>query len=141
MKSWFTIDGRLEPIDQRGESFFRFPEELAEVVITRWTQPGDRILDPFCGFGTVLLVAERLGRIGVGIERDEERASFAASRLRDPSWVVHADARQISELSLEPFDLILTSPPYTTFGDWDDGNVSPTTSRTFVRSSPLCGRS
>jgi SAM-dependent methyltransferase len=125
VKSWFTIDGALDPIEYRGESFFRFPEELVEIVIANATEPGDRILDPFCGFGTTLVVAERLGRVGVGIEKDEERAVFASSRLRDPSWVVRADALQIGDLELEPFDLIFTSPPYATFREGDDEGVSP----------------
>jgi hypothetical protein len=33
-KTWFAIDGALEPIDYAGPTFFRFPLELAERVVT-----------------------------------------------------------------------------------------------------------
>ncbi|WP_408938859.1 DNA methyltransferase [Helicobacter fennelliae] len=31
---------------------------------------GERVLDPFMGLGTSVKVADKLGRIGIGIERD-----------------------------------------------------------------------
>jgi DNA modification methylase len=37
-------------------------------VIERYSRPGDWVLDPFCGFGTTLVVAERLGREPLGFE-------------------------------------------------------------------------
>jgi len=124
VRSWSTIDGRLDPIDYSGDSFFRFPEELVEIVIANYSEEGGRVFDPFCGFGTTVVVAERLGRVGIGIERDAERAAFAKGRIRPPSQVIHADARSIPALELDPFDLIFTSPPYHTFRDWD-GSFSP----------------
>jgi DNA modification methylase len=40
------------------------------------------VLDPFAGSGTVGLVARRLGRAWVGVERDPRMARLAARRLR-----------------------------------------------------------
>jgi hypothetical protein len=40
-RTWFTIDGTIEPIAFDGASFFRFPEELAKMVIQRFSEPGD----------------------------------------------------------------------------------------------------
>lgn len=40
------------------------------------------VLDPFIGAGTVALVAERLGRPWIGVERDPHMAALAARRLR-----------------------------------------------------------
>lgn len=37
------------------------------------TAPGDRVLDPFAGYGTTLVVAERLRRRSVGIELPKRR--------------------------------------------------------------------
>lgn len=37
-----------------------FPEALAEAVLREFSHPGDRILDPFAGYGTTLAVSERL---------------------------------------------------------------------------------
>jgi hypothetical protein len=72
-RSWFAVDGSLEPIDYDGPSFFRFTQAVAEHVIERYSAPGDLVIDPFCGFGTGLVVAERLGRHVVGCEADERR--------------------------------------------------------------------
>lgn len=42
--------------------------DIVERLITRYTNPGDVVFDPFCGLGTVPLVANRLGRSGRGSE-------------------------------------------------------------------------
>ena len=119
-KTWFAIDGSLEPIEFAGTSFFRFPEELARLVLKRFSKPGDTILDPFCGFGTALVAAERLGRIAYGIEHDQERAAYASSRVRSPTLVIHDDVANLDRHRLPPMDLSFTSPPYTSFHDRSD---------------------
>lgn len=45
-----------------------FPEWLPEFFILLFTDPGDVVLDPFLGSGTTYRVAQRLGRIPIGIE-------------------------------------------------------------------------
>ena len=40
-----------------------------ENLIKLYTQPGQTVLDPFCGTGTVPRTAHRLGRNGIGIDR------------------------------------------------------------------------
>ena len=111
-KTWFTIDGTLEPIDFSGPSFFRFPPELAELVVKRFSNPGDWVLDPFCGFGTTLVAAQNLGRQAIGFESDSQRGAFAARQVVPPSRVLIEDSRRILERELPPFDLTFTSPPY-----------------------------
>ena len=111
-KTWFTIDGTLEPIDFSGPSFFRFPLELAELVVSRFSNPDDWVLDPFCGFGTTLVSAQNLGRQAIGFEKDTHRGAFAAKRVVPPSRVIIEDSRRIMEHELPPFDLTFTSPPY-----------------------------
>lgn len=44
------------------------PLALLERIITASSNPGDRILDPFCGCGTTIDAAQRLGREWVGID-------------------------------------------------------------------------
>lgn len=44
------------------------PEALLERVIKASTNPGDVVLDPFCGCGTAVAVAERLNRQWIGID-------------------------------------------------------------------------
>lgn len=45
-----------------------FPDELARRCILPTTLPGDVVLDPFAGSGTVPRVAEQLGRHGIGTD-------------------------------------------------------------------------
>jgi DNA modification methylase len=119
-RTWFTIEGTLDQIEFEGPSFFRFPEELARLVIDRFSKPGYVVLDPFCGFGTTLVAAQTLGRRAIGIEKDEERFAFASGRIDEPNRVLHASALDLDILELPRPDLVLTSPPYTSFREWDD---------------------
>lgn len=48
-----------------------FPEELIEPLIMVGSDKGDIVLDCFAGTGTTCKVADRLGRIGLGIELNE----------------------------------------------------------------------
>lgn len=47
-----------------------FPQEIPEFAIKMFSYKGERVLDPFMGLGTSVKVADKLGRIGIGIERD-----------------------------------------------------------------------
>lgn len=90
-----------------------FTASLARAVIEDLTVAGDRVLDPFAGFGTTLRVATELGRSAVGVELLPERCAVA--RVASPSaTVVEGDARGLGRLVTGPFDLVLTSPPYRT---------------------------
>ncbi|MCX7934980.1 MAG: site-specific DNA-methyltransferase [Planctomycetota bacterium] len=46
------------------------PDALAERLILHATNPGDLVLDPFCGSGTFVYAAARLGRIGRGCDKE-----------------------------------------------------------------------
>jgi modification methylase len=59
------------------------PEALLHRVLLSTTNPGDLVLDPFCGTGTTAAVARRLGRHYLAIERDPAYAAVARQRLRD----------------------------------------------------------
>jgi site-specific DNA-methyltransferase (adenine-specific) len=45
-----------------------FPEKLAEDHILTWSNPGDIVLDPFCGSGTTVKMAKKHKRHYIGIE-------------------------------------------------------------------------
>ena len=45
-----------------------WPERLVERMVKCSTKAGDIVLDPFCGSGTTLKVAEQLNRKGIGID-------------------------------------------------------------------------
>lgn len=58
------------------------PEALLERLIEACTEPGDAVLDPYCGSGTTLAVAARLGRRAVGIDESARAVQIARQRLR-----------------------------------------------------------
>lgn len=58
-----------------------FPPALVEPCILSATRPGDFVLDPFFGSGTVGLVCQRCDRRFVGIELNPEYANLAVQRL------------------------------------------------------------
>lgn len=59
------------------------PEALLERVIRSSSREGDVVLDPFCGSGTTLAVAERLGRLWLGIDLTHLAVDVARARLKD----------------------------------------------------------
>lgn len=65
------------------------PEALLYRVLLATTNPGDVVLDPFFGTGTTGVVARRLGRRWIGIERDPAYRAAAEARLA--AVVPHAD--------------------------------------------------
>lgn len=58
-----------------------FPEKLAEDHIKSWSNPGDIILDPFAGSGTVMKMASKLNRNSIGIEVDPKYIEIIKKRM------------------------------------------------------------
>jgi DNA modification methylase len=65
-----------------GAHFATFPKGLVSPCILAGCRPGGLVLDPFCGSGTVGVVALNLGRRFVGIELNPEYAAMARERIR-----------------------------------------------------------
>jgi modification methylase len=59
------------------------PEALLHRALLAATLPGDIVLDPFLGTGTTAVVAKRLHRHYIGIERHPAYVEAALARLRD----------------------------------------------------------
>jgi site-specific DNA-methyltransferase (adenine-specific) len=61
------------------------PNQLPELYLSRiirvCTNPGDWVLDPFCGSGTTATVAAALGRNCITIEKNPEFAASARERI------------------------------------------------------------
>jgi DNA modification methylase len=57
------------------------PYELARRVILTTTEPGELVVDPFCGSGTILRAALDCGRNALGFEIDARYAEYAAASL------------------------------------------------------------
>ena len=69
-------------------------------LIQRYTEPGDLVVDPFCGSGTTLDVAKDTGRLARG---------FDVAPYRDD--IEEADARKLP-LENASVDLVFMDPPY-----------------------------
>jgi len=63
--------------------FAAFPPELVGPCILAGSRPGDVVLDPFFGTGTVGAVAHRHGRVFVGIEINRVYGDIAIGRLQN----------------------------------------------------------
>lgn len=59
------------------------PEELLERIIRASSNPGDVVLDAYCGCGTTVAVAQRLGRQWIGIDITYQSISLILKRLED----------------------------------------------------------
>lgn len=59
------------------------PVALLERIITASSNPGDVVLDPFCGCGTAVHAAQKLGRQWIGIDITHLAISLIEKRLND----------------------------------------------------------
>ena len=59
------------------------PEFLLHRIIISSTKKNDKILDPFLGTGTTGVVAKRLGRKFIGIEKNKEYMRYAKHRIKE----------------------------------------------------------
>jgi len=95
------------------------PPQLMAELIRFFTKKDGRVLDPFAGVGGTLLACAMEGRRGVGVELSAEYAAIyhevCAELGLTPQSLIIGDARAratYAALGVEPFDLILTDPPY-----------------------------
>ena len=65
----------------KGAHFAVYPPDLIESCILAGCPEGGTVLDPFCGSGTTLMVAEKFGRNGIGIEINENYKDIIYSRI------------------------------------------------------------
>lgn len=60
-----------------------FVPQIPNQAMRRFTRRGEVVLDPFCGMGTTLIEARRLGRHAIGIELNPEVAESARERIAE----------------------------------------------------------
>jgi tRNA (guanine10-N2)-dimethyltransferase len=120
---WGQTQGRtgadmLHSHDPMGRPFFRsvlVPRRRARCLVNlTGVRPGQRLLDPFCGTGALLVEAGLLGAAAFGSDVDRAmvtgcRANLAFENV--PADVRRIDARTLSDWGLV-FDAVVTDLPY-----------------------------
>ena len=80
-----------------GEHFASFPPKLVEPCILAGSEPGDWILDPFFGSGTVGVVCEEQQRNYVGIELNEDYVRLALKRIQETEHLLFTFDRKLTK--------------------------------------------
>lgn len=71
----------------------QLPEKYLERLIRAFTNPGDLVVDPFCGTGTTAVVADALGRDCIAIDIDPEACQLTEDRLKRGAVRVRRESR------------------------------------------------
>jgi DNA modification methylase len=125
MRTFITlrrINRRELPAEFRSDDN-RYADALVEYFLEKYTEPGEKVLDMFAGFGTTLLVAEDMGRVPFGIEYDQRRFDYIVSQVHHKANIIHGDSSRLSSYKLPVFDFVMTSPYYMA----EDDELNPLT--------------
>jgi site-specific DNA-methyltransferase (adenine-specific) len=99
---WDDID-RINPVGAERLGYpTQKPEALLERIIEASSQQGDVVLDCFCGCGTAVSAAQKLGRKWIGIDITHLAVNLIKVRLRDAFGINVDDTYKVIG---EPVDL------------------------------------
>lgn len=104
---------------------FRYPAKFHPPVVrellSRYTAPGDSVLDPFCGSGTMLVEAAALGRSSTGVDVDP--VAVAVARVKSHRFAPRALANAVAKLAASADSVRRGESELNAlaFGDIDDG--------------------
>ncbi|PZU11439.1 DNA methyltransferase [Sphingomonas sp.] len=77
----------IPPLNSQAQERLGYPTQkpiaLLERIISASSNPGDVVLDPFCGCGTAVDAAQKLGRRWIGIDVTHLAIGLVEKRLRD----------------------------------------------------------
>jgi len=103
--SWGEHSQKMHPYSSA------LPTRLARAMVNLVAAPGDRIIDPCCGSGTILIEAVSIGIKAAGCDINPKLVTISIDNLRYfglEGMVMLADARNISG----NFDAVVTDLPY-----------------------------
>jgi len=82
-----TVWVDIFPLNSQAQERLGYPTQkpvaLLERIVAASSNPGDVVLDPFCGCGTTVHAAEKLGRQWIGIDVTHLAIGLIEKRLRD----------------------------------------------------------
>ncbi len=81
--------------------FATFPPKLVEPCIRLTSRPGEIVLDPFLGSGTVAVVAAQEGRAFLGIELNPEYVEIAKARIAQVGGRLDMRVEEIGTTSVQ----------------------------------------
>lgn len=111
--------------DYRGNFAPQVPRNLIEM----YSNEGDLVLDPMVGAGTTLIEAKLLSRHALGVDVNPDTVKMAEAALNfnhsppTRQKVIVGDARDLSFLKNDSFDLIIGHPPYMNIIKYSDGKI------------------
>lgn len=77
----------IPPLNSQAQERLGYPTQkpvaLLERILNASSNPGDTVLDPFCGCGTTVHAAQKLGRRWIGIDVTHLAIGLIEKRLRD----------------------------------------------------------
>ena len=125
---WSDISKTPEELSLKHPAMF--PTQLVSRLVESFTRSDQKvILDPFSGIGSTALVAEMMGKLGIGLDISADYISKAQNRPSlNPGLFggetnigngerrfIESDARELLQhIDQESVDFVVTSPPY-----WD----------------------
>lgn len=102
-----------------------FVPQIPQQMMQRYTRAGEWVLDPFCGSGTTLIEAQRMGRNGLGVELrpdmvahargliEAERNLFSTEQVVALGDSSRVDLKaELERKSVESVQLAILHPPY-----------------------------
>lgn len=134
IKSWNIIKPKPRKKDEILHPA-KYPEELVEIFLKKFTKEKDNVFDPMCGTGSTQVAALKNNRNAYGCELSKffyEIALKRCNEVRDPIQkdlfaeekndskfkILNIDCRKANKKVFPEIDYIITSPPY-----WDMLNM------------------
>ncbi len=132
----------IPPVNSQAQERLGYPTQkplaLLERIIQTSSNEGDVIMDPFCGCGTAIAAAEKLGRQWIGIDITHLAVALMKKRLSDNFHLIPyesydvigepesvAAARELAEHSKSQFEFwavsLVVGQPFKSKGGGDSG--------------------
>ena len=100
---WYDINSLQTWSPERTGYPTQKPVRLLERIINASSNAGDTVLDPFCGCGTTMVAAERLGRSWIGVDIEPMALSVLQQRFEGERIDVNFEVEGLPSTSTSDF--------------------------------------